>query len=108
MVGVTSNQHSKQCTEHQHSSTMGIPKWFKEVFPSVKTNKIKLDKLAGKRIGVDVSIWLHIISSGSDEYALRHSIKPLYPPTGYLDAFKHRMLTRIKLYQLMCLMVLIT
>ena len=52
---------------------MGINQWFKDVFPSVKNgNMVKLkDVLPGKKIGVDVSIWLHTIASSDDHQLLK-------------------------------------
>jgi hypothetical protein len=71
--------------------TMGINEWFKACFKSVKTGKtIKLSTLSGQTIGVDVSVWLHIICSSNEDFVFRHHMQPFYPPSDFLDAFKSR------------------
>jgi len=58
-------------------------------FPHVKLGgSVRLADLNGKWIGVDVSIFLHIICISNDEYIYRTNIEPFYPPTDFLNAFK--------------------
>jgi 5'-3' exonuclease len=69
---------------------MTIKHLWSDLLPHVKKQpRIRLDTFKGKTIGIDVSVWLHIISQ-KEEFVLASNVTPFYPPTDILNEFKYR------------------
>eukprot|EP00978_Attheya_sp_CCMP212_P014763 scaffold37800_cov52-Attheya_sp.AAC.1 len=68
---------------------MTIKHLWSDLLPYVKKQRrIRLDTFKGKTIGIDVLVWLHIISQ-KEEFVLFSNVTPFYPPTDILNEFKY-------------------
>jgi hypothetical protein len=72
--------------------------WQKALSPISKEKSVKFDVAAGKRIGVDISVWLHK-TCHKDSTALCMTCEPMYPPESLLLSLKqmHQQLVDAKI-----------